>query len=123
MPKLVDKMLIMGETVEIITLRTFGSEKVSEEYPINYVLHDQNILFIVSNVKGNTDTIDQMQSSLVVDLDDEYSLDNAIITLLNSPQKLVSYGVNSKLKVRRQFDLDERLNETYHLLSAGSDET
>lgn len=123
MPKLVDKMLIMSQTVEIITLRNFGSEKVSEEYPINYVLHGQNILFIVSNVKGNTDTIDQMQDSLVVDLDDEYSLDNAIITLLNSPQKLVSYGVNSKLKVRRQFDLDERLHETYHLLSAGSDET
>jgi len=74
---------------------------------------------IVSNVKGNTDVIDHMQDGVVVDLDDEYSLDNAINNLLNSPEKLVSYGVNSKLKVRVQFDLDEQLRKTYHLLSAG----
>jgi len=72
---------------------------------------------IVSNVKGNTDVISHQQDGLVVDIDDENSLDKAIVTLLNSPDKLTVYGEKAKRKVLSQYNLEEQLVKILHLLS------
>ena len=72
---------------------------------------------IVSNVKGNTDVINHQQDGLVVDVDNEDSLDKAIVTLLNSPEKLSAYGEKAKRKVLSQYNLEEQLVKVLHLLS------
>jgi len=63
-PKLAEKIIEVGQKVEVITLRNSNSEKVDEEWPVHYVLRDQNLMIryiktvLVIIKKGfNTDSI------------------------------------------------------------------
>ena len=72
---------------------------------------------IVSNVKGNTDVISDGKDGIVVDLNNEDSIFNAIKSLLSSNEKIDTLGKGALKKVQRDYLQENQINKVISLLS------
>ena len=72
---------------------------------------------IVSNVKGNTDVISDGKDGIVVDLNNEDSIFNAIKSLLSSNEKITTLGKGALKKVQKDYLQENQINKVIALLS------
>ena len=72
---------------------------------------------IVSNVNGNTDVISDGKDGIVVDLNIENSIFNAIKSLLSSNEKITTLGKSALNKVQRDYLQENQINKVISLLS------
>jgi glycosyltransferase involved in cell wall biosynthesis len=72
---------------------------------------------IVSNVKGNTDVISNGKDGIVVDLNNEDSIINAIKSLLSSNEKIDTLGKGALNKVQKDYLQENQINKVITLLS------
>jgi glycosyltransferase involved in cell wall biosynthesis len=72
---------------------------------------------IVSNIKGNTDVITDGLEGLVVDANDENKVAEAIIELLDSPEKIRKFGLAALLKSQAKYSKHEQINKVISLMN------
>jgi glycosyltransferase involved in cell wall biosynthesis len=72
---------------------------------------------IVSNVKGNTDVISDGKDGIVVDLNNENTIFNAIKSLLSSNEKIYTLGKGALKKVQEDYLQENQINKVISLLS------
>jgi glycosyltransferase involved in cell wall biosynthesis len=72
---------------------------------------------IVSNVQGNTDVISDGKDGIVIDLNNEDSIFNAIKSLLSSNEKIDTLGKAALKKVQTDYLQENQINKVIALLS------
>jgi glycosyltransferase involved in cell wall biosynthesis len=72
---------------------------------------------MVSNVKGNTDVISDGKDGIVVDLNNEDSIFDAIKSLLSSNEKITTLGKEALNKVQKYYLQENQINKVIALLS------
>jgi glycosyltransferase involved in cell wall biosynthesis len=73
---------------------------------------------IVSDVKGNSDVIRNEAEGLVVNIDNQVEIENAIEKLLGSTELLVKYGAAAKIRVKNEYDQKNQINKVINLMRA-----
>lgn len=73
---------------------------------------------IVSNIKGNTDVISDGKEGIVVDINYEVSIVNALNLLLDSNDKIKSLGRTALQKVQREYLQENQINKVISLISS-----
>jgi glycosyltransferase involved in cell wall biosynthesis len=68
-------------------------------------------------VKGNTDVISDGKDGIVVDLNNEDSIFNAIKSLLSSNEKITTLGKGALNKVQKYYLQENQINKVIALLS------
>ena len=75
---------------------------------------------VVSDVKGNSDVIRNEVEGLVVNIDNQVEIENAIEKLLGSTELLAKYGAAAKLKVKNEYEQKNQINKVINLMRANS---
>ena len=75
---------------------------------------------VVSNVKGNSDVIRNEVEGLVVNIDNQVEIENAIEKLLGSTELLAKYGAAAKLRVKNEYEQKNQINKVINLMRANS---
>ena len=75
---------------------------------------------IVSDVKGNSDVIRNEVEGLVVNIDNQVEIENAIEKLLGSTELLAKYGAAAKLRVKNEYEQKNQINKVINLMRANS---
>ena len=75
---------------------------------------------VVSNVKGNSDVIRNKVEGLVVNIDNQVEIENAIEKLLGSTELLAKFGAAAKLKVKNEYEQKNQINKVINLMRANS---
>jgi glycosyltransferase involved in cell wall biosynthesis len=73
---------------------------------------------IVSDVKGNIDVVRNEVEGLVVNIDNQVEIENAIEKLLGSTELLTKYGAAAKLRVKNEYDQKNQINKVINLMRA-----
>jgi glycosyltransferase involved in cell wall biosynthesis len=73
---------------------------------------------LVSDVKGNSDVIRNEVEGLVVNIDNQTEIENAIEQLLNSTDLLAKYGAAAKIKVKNEYEQQNQINKVINLMIA-----
>jgi glycosyltransferase involved in cell wall biosynthesis len=71
---------------------------------------------VVSDVKGNSDVIRNEVEGLVVNIDNQVEIENAIEKLLGSTELLAKYGAAAKLKVKNEYEQKNQINKVINLM-------
>jgi glycosyltransferase involved in cell wall biosynthesis len=74
---------------------------------------------IVSNIEGNTNVITNGLDGIVVDVNDENQLINAIKTLMNSQSSRLQYGEAARFKIESEYLQEIQVGKVVKLLTAG----
>ena len=74
---------------------------------------------IVSNAKGNTDVITNNSEGIVVDLNTQNNITNAIQQLLAEPEKIKSFGLAASRKVESDYLQINQVNKVIKFLTSG----
>jgi glycosyltransferase involved in cell wall biosynthesis len=74
---------------------------------------------IVSNVKGNTDVIENGKDGIVVSSKDVFEVSAAIRILISNNKMRLAMGKVAKLKVRNIYSKDKHMNEILELMDLG----
>ena len=74
---------------------------------------------IVSNIQGNTDIISDGLDGIVVNVNDENQLVNAIKTLMDSPSNRLKLGRASRLKIESEYLQEIQIGKVVNLLTTG----
>ena len=72
---------------------------------------------IVSNIQGNTDIISNGLDGIVVNVNDENQLVNAIKTLIDSPSKRLEYGRAARFKIESEYQQETQIGKVVNLLT------
>ena len=72
---------------------------------------------IVSNIQGNTDIISNGLDGIVVNVNDENQLVNAINTLIDSPSKRLEYGRAARFKIESEYQQETQIGKVVNLLT------
>jgi glycosyltransferase involved in cell wall biosynthesis len=72
---------------------------------------------IVSNIQGNTDIISNGLDGIVVNVNDENQLVNAIKTLIDSPSKCLEYGRAARFKIESEYQQETQIGKVVNLLT------
>jgi glycosyltransferase involved in cell wall biosynthesis len=75
---------------------------------------------VVSDVKGNSDVIRNEVEGLVVNIDNQVEIENAIEKLLGSTELLAKYGAAAKLRVKNEYEQKNQINKVINLMRANS---
>jgi len=73
---------------------------------------------IVSNAKGNSDVIRNEVEGLIVNINNQIEIENAIEKLLGSTELLAKYGAAAKLKVKNEYEQKNQINKVITLMRA-----
>ena len=75
---------------------------------------------LVSNTPGNLAVASDNHDSLVVDLNQITDSYSRILSLIQDPGRLNSFGQNSRSKVQEKYELRLRLEDMYQLIESAS---
>jgi glycosyltransferase involved in cell wall biosynthesis len=75
---------------------------------------------LVSNTPGNLAVVSDNYDSLVVDLNQITDSYSRILSLIQDPDRLDSFGQNSRSKVQEKYELRLRLEDMYQLIESAS---
>ena len=75
---------------------------------------------IVSNAKGNTDVIRNNSEGIVVEINAQDNIINAIQQLLAEPEKMDSFGIASSRKVESDYLQINQVNKVIKLMNQGN---
>jgi glycosyltransferase involved in cell wall biosynthesis len=73
---------------------------------------------VVSDAKGNSDVIRNEVEGLVVNIDNQVEIENAIEKLLGSTELLAKYGAAAKLRVKNEYEQKKQINKVINLMRA-----
>ncbi len=73
---------------------------------------------IVSDVRGNIDVIGNEVEGLVVKIDNQVEIEDAIEKLLGSTELLAKYGAAAKLKIKNEYEQKNQINKVINLMRA-----
>jgi glycosyltransferase involved in cell wall biosynthesis len=74
---------------------------------------------IVSNAKGNTDVITNNSEGIVVEINAQDNISNAIQQLLTEPEKINNFGIAASRKVESDYLQTNQVNKVIKLLTSG----
>jgi hypothetical protein len=74
---------------------------------------------IVSNAKGNTDVITNNSEGIVVEINAQDNITNAMQQLLAEPVKMNNFGVAASRKVESDYLQINQINKVIKLLTSG----
>jgi glycosyltransferase involved in cell wall biosynthesis len=74
---------------------------------------------IVSNAKGNTDVITNNSEGIVVEINAQDNISNAIQQLLTEPEKINNFGIAASRKVESDYLQINQVNKVIKLMTAG----
>jgi glycosyltransferase involved in cell wall biosynthesis len=74
---------------------------------------------IVSNAKGNTDVITNNSEGIVVEINAQDNITNAIQQLLVEPEKMNNFGIAASRKVESDYLQTNQVNKVIMLLTSG----
>jgi glycosyltransferase involved in cell wall biosynthesis len=74
---------------------------------------------IVSNAKGNTDVITNNSEGIVVEINAQDNITNAIQQLLSEPVKMNNFGVAASRKVESDYLQTNQVNKVIKLMTSG----
>jgi glycosyltransferase involved in cell wall biosynthesis len=74
---------------------------------------------IVSNAKGNTDVITNNSEGIVVDINTQDNITNAIQQLLAEPEKITNFGIAASRKVESNYLQINQVNKVIELMTLG----
>jgi glycosyltransferase involved in cell wall biosynthesis len=73
---------------------------------------------IVSNIQGNTNVINSGLDGIVVDVENENQLINAIKTLMDSQSTRLEYGLAARSKIKSKFLQEIQISKVINLLTS-----
>jgi len=73
---------------------------------------------VVSDAKGNSDVIRNKVEGLVVKINNQIEIENAIEKLLGSTELLAKYGAAAKLRVKNEYEQKNQINKVINLMRA-----
>jgi glycosyltransferase involved in cell wall biosynthesis len=74
---------------------------------------------IVSNIQGNTNVINSGLDGIVVDVENENQLINAIKTLMDSQSTRLEYGLAARSKIKSKYLQEIQISKVVNLLTMG----